>query len=128
MPLEFKSGDYNRPCDVCETKRKFSQLAKTWDNFWVCKESVSPGCWYTRQPQDFPPPRIRDLKPVNHPRPIAADVFLTIPAPYTFVWSTDPYTWGQSNETWDAIFTSPIDVTAVWSDGSIWSDPTVYWS
>lgn len=96
----FKRGDYNRPCDICDAKRKMSQLQKTWDNFWVCAPHVAPGCWYVRQEQDFPPPRIQDLKPVPYSRPRAQPVYVQIPESYRWVWSTDPTIWGEDTDTW----------------------------
>ncbi len=45
----LKWGDWNGWCDRCGSKRKSSDLKKTWDGFYVCPES----CWETRHPQDF---------------------------------------------------------------------------
>jgi len=41
-------GDWNARCDRCGFKFKASDLRKTWDNLYVCKDD-----WEERHPQDF---------------------------------------------------------------------------
>lgn len=44
----FKKGDWNAVCDRCGFNFKASELRKTWDGFYVCKDDFE-----TRHPQDF---------------------------------------------------------------------------
>lgn len=44
----WKKGDWQAVCDVCGRKFKASQLKKTWDNLYVCKDD-----WEPRHPLDF---------------------------------------------------------------------------
>lgn len=55
----YKKGDWNAICDTCGFKFKASQLRKTWDGFYVCKND-----WEPRHPQE----RLRS-KPDNRPLP-----------------------------------------------------------
>jgi hypothetical protein len=43
-----ESYDYNVLCDRCGFKFKASELKKTWDNLWVCKDD-----WEPRHSLDF---------------------------------------------------------------------------
>lgn len=45
---KLKLGDWNALCDRCGRKFKASQLKKTWDNLYVCKDD-----WEPRHEQDF---------------------------------------------------------------------------
>lgn len=66
----LKKGDNNVICDITGFKMKASDCRKTWDGFFVRKES-----WERRQPQDllrgFP-----DRQQPNVSRPGTEDVFL----------------------------------------------------
>ena len=48
MGTYFKKGDWNAICDRCGFEFKASQLKKTWDGYYVCKDD-----WEPRHPQDF---------------------------------------------------------------------------
>lgn len=42
------SYEYNGLCQSCGFKKKFSELRKRWDGFWVCEAD-----WEPRHPSDF---------------------------------------------------------------------------
>lgn len=79
----FKPGDWNAICDRCGFKYKFSQLRKTWDGLYVCREK----CWEPRHPQDRVKAR-RDRQSVPVARPPGTD---------TFVAET---TWDETTKQW----------------------------
>lgn len=84
----FVRHSANKICDICGFKRKSADVQKTWDGFLACRTSISPGCWYERQPLDFPPPVIPEMLPISDPRPEATDIFVQA-----------GLIWGDSNET-----------------------------
>lgn len=59
----FEAGTVNTICDVTGFKKKYSEVLRRWDQFYVI-----PQAWHTRQPQDFPP-RITSQKIVTNARP-----------------------------------------------------------
>ena len=44
-----KSYEYNGICDRCGFKKKSYEVDKTWDGYWVCKDT----CWEPRHILDF---------------------------------------------------------------------------
>jgi hypothetical protein len=67
----WRSGDFNRICDMSGFKVKASQTMKTWDGFIVRKED-----WEARHPQDFLTGTVDKIK-VDDARPESENVFLT---------------------------------------------------
>lgn len=63
----FKKGEWNAICDRCGGKFKSSQLRKTWDGFYVCRDDYEP-----RHPQDFLR-GVKDNQSVPWTRPEQAD-------------------------------------------------------
>ena len=45
---QYIPGNYWMICDRCGFKTRRSDMRKTWDNLWVCKDD-----WEPRHPQDF---------------------------------------------------------------------------
>ena len=45
----YARGTYNAICDRCGFKMKATDMALTWDNHFVCRDT----CWEPRHPQDF---------------------------------------------------------------------------
>ena len=44
----LREGDWNARCYMCGFKFKASDLKRTWQGFYSCRN-----CWEARQPQDF---------------------------------------------------------------------------
>lgn len=71
----WKSGQWNAICDVCGFKRKSNELTARWDGLMVCTESISPGCWERRHPQELIRP-IPDQNKLPWTRPETEDQFI----------------------------------------------------
>ncbi len=59
----FVAGTTNTICDATGFKKKWSEVERRWDAFYVI-----PAAWHPRQPQDFPP-RITTQKVFTQARP-----------------------------------------------------------
>lgn len=64
----YKKGDHKAICDRCGFLFKASELKKTWDGFYVCREDFE-----TRHPQDFLK-GVKDDPSVPWTRPESTDV------------------------------------------------------
>jgi hypothetical protein len=64
-------------CQRCQTKRKHSELIEDGNikKFYVCRPTISPGCWDSYDPFRLPPPKADDLR-LPFVRP---DTPLTVP-------------------------------------------------
>ena len=81
----FKSGDHNAICDRCGFKFKASELQKTWDGFYVCKEDFE-----VRHIADFiKAPKPASPLPWIRPEPTDGDASPTYISESTGIQETD---------------------------------------
>lgn len=83
----YRKGDWLGICDRCGFKYKASQLARTWDNLYVCRE-----CWEPRHVQDFLR-GIPDDQSVPWTRPEGPDTSAT----FVNIGSINPMTGGSES-------------------------------
>lgn len=74
----WKPGDWNALCERCGLKRKSSELQETWDNLWVCKPAIKPGCWELRHPLLLQHPLPAE-QPIPWSNPEPTDQFVDFP-------------------------------------------------
>jgi hypothetical protein len=62
MPLEteYKRGQHNVLCAICQSHFKSSQIRERWDKLLVCERDWDPD----------PRPSFKPMKPTKDPRPV----------------------------------------------------------